>query len=935
MRVKNNKALRRSARRHASVSRLATIPPAAPFLRHPGFRIGAANTVAAAVAGILYGASGTAWAQQAQAQAQEAAAATAPNTSSLEEVVVTANAEQGVRKLDASYNIVSANLSEVKMANPISSADILKLSPGIWPESSGGQTGANVEVAGFPSGGDAPFFTQMIQGLPMYGMPNLSFMDSTSFWRLDDTMERLEIVQGGPSVVFGPGQPGATGNIILRTGSSVPTGEIGVTYGNEGMWRTDAFYGFPVTDGWYGSVGGFYRVSDGVRPPSFPSDQGGQFTATLKHDLQDGSLMFWGRVLDDKNQFIVPVPLVQNSSGTSFSAFPSFCPLFCSFGSHNIQNVTIPNAEGGFQSADLSNGRGGDLYFFGINYDERFGDWHLLNNFMINGGGLDTNALFSGPNPRPLSYYLYGCNVPQAPGYCSSGVPVDTNNLTFTVNPHAPPSQTIIAYSANISAPTKTVAKNGQVTITYPTSMLNISAQYAGTGLPVSPDQSVVQQGWWYIQKSLSNAVDEFRATKTLFPGNTLTAGVYLAKYSMNDNWSLGNQMLMATEPNTTAITLNYLQSAALWNISSSQGFVSFNGNTNELDHGNAFNIAPYLSDSWRLGSWLLDAGVRLEHIDAKVRSCGGSNSAANAANTDLVQMGSQYDLWNNDVPFCNGIWNYEHYIRTMPSYSIGVNYEFSNHMSAYARWNTGVHFNDFDNGIKYASTATPPGFLPLQTVENYEIGWKFQNPWLYVDLSGYRRTFTGLSYQEATLTGSPLGIYSTFGSESTGADLTLTLTPLTGLNVRIITDYLDGHYQNQVGNSCFTNIFGAQQCVSVDGQPLQRQPRWRFDLWPSYTVPFAQFDMTAWINYEYVGQRYEDQFGLQPLGTYSMLGAGLVFDYGNHWQLRIQGTNLTNEIGLTEGNARTAGKAAGIGNVIMARPIEGREYNFGVFYKF
>jgi hypothetical protein len=88
-------------------------------------------------------------------------------------------------------------------------------------------------------------------------------------------------------------------------------------------------------------------------------------------------------------------------------------------------------------------------------------------------------------------------------------------------------------------------------------------------------------------------------------------------------------------------------------------------------------------------------------------------------------------------------------------------------------------------------------------------------------------------------------------------------------------------------------------------------------------------------VTYEYVGQRYEDQTGLQPLGTYYMLSAGVVANISRNWQLRVQGTNLTNQIGLTEGNARTTGKAAGIGNVLMARPIEGREINFTVYYKF
>jgi len=53
------------------------------------------NSVAAAVAGILYCAGGAAYAQT------PAAAAPASETSSLDEIVVTASA-QGVRKLDAS-----------------------------------------------------------------------------------------------------------------------------------------------------------------------------------------------------------------------------------------------------------------------------------------------------------------------------------------------------------------------------------------------------------------------------------------------------------------------------------------------------------------------------------------------------------------------------------------------------------------------------------------------------------------------------------------------------------------------------------------------------------------------------------------------------------------------------------------------------------------
>jgi outer membrane receptor protein involved in Fe transport len=888
-------------------------------------RIGAANTVAAAVAGILYGAAGTAMAQQAAPAAAPAAAPTAVAPESLQEVVVTASA-QGVKKLDASYSIVSVDQDIIKQSNPKSTADLLKVSPGIWPESSGGQTGANIEVAGFPSGGDAPFFTNMIEGMPLYGMPSLSFMDSSSLFRIDDTIDRVEVVQGGPGALFGPGQMGASANFILKRGTEQTSGSVGVTYGNEGLWRIDANTGFKITDGWYGTLGGFYRENEGVRPPQFPADQGGQFTATLNHDLEGGSLLFWGRVLDDKNQFIVPVPVIQSSTGSSFSAYPGFCPLKCSYGSWNIQNVTLPNPAdgGGFENANLANGRGGNLYYFGIKYDQHFAAWEVLNNLILNGGGLDTYALFSGPNPRPLGYLLYGCQIPQPTGYCNAaGGPVDTNN--YGIDPK----------TGHITYPNAGGPGTG-----LPFGVFNVNATYSGSGLPVPLDQSVIQQGWWAIQKSLSNFADELRVSHPLFTDdNILTGGVYFAKYSMNDNWSLGNQMLMTNTPNATAINLNYRAGANCTKpgnvntcyLSSNQGFINWNNNYNILQHGNAENIAGYLSDSWRINRLLIDVGARLENIDVRWRGCG-----TNGPSTSHVPLGSAFDLWNNSVQVCNpdGVQEHEHYTTTRPTFTGGANYEFSDHMSVYVRANTGNHFNDFDNGVRGANGK----YAPTQTITNYEGGFKFQARWIYADINVYKRDFTGLQYQETNAAGVGTGVTSTYGSTAKGVNFTGTVTPFDNFTIRLVADYMDGHYTDYIGCAPYVDIFGHKQCANVNGSPIQRQPKWQARVTPSYTIPWSAWsggDVTAFVTYEYVGQRFEDLTGLQPLGTYYMLGAGVVANVGSKWQLRVQGTNLTNQIGLTEGNARKTGAAAGIGNVLLARPIEGQEINFTVYYKF
>ena len=130
--------MKRSLARRAPISPAVALPTATRLLRRPGHRSGAANSVAAAVAGILYGSGGAAYAQD------QAPAPTAEGEL-LQEVVVTASAA-AVKKLDASYNIVAVDAEQIKEANPKSTADILKVSPGIWPESSGGQTGANIDT---------------------------------------------------------------------------------------------------------------------------------------------------------------------------------------------------------------------------------------------------------------------------------------------------------------------------------------------------------------------------------------------------------------------------------------------------------------------------------------------------------------------------------------------------------------------------------------------------------------------------------------------------------------------------------------------------------------------------------------------------------------------------------------------------------------------
>jgi outer membrane receptor protein involved in Fe transport len=881
MRVKSNKALRRSARLagrtiHASAPPLST----GPFARRPGLRIGVAQGVAAAVAGILWGPGGAAYAQE--------AAATTSGTDLLQEVVVTATA-QAVKKLDASYSIVSASQNDIAMANPASTAEIYKLSPGVWPEASGGQTGVNIDVAGFPlGGGDSPYFTTMVQGSPLYGSPYLSFMDNSSLFRMDDTVERVEIVQGGSSALFGPGQPGATANFILRTGSEKATGSLGVTYGFEGsggsLYRVDVFESGKLTDGWYGSIGGFYRKGDGVRNPQYPSDLGGQLTATLKHDLDNGSVMFWARTMHDKNQWVADFPYTVVNG--SIRTYPGFNQLNSTWNSRQLQNISI--ADPGcncLQNDDISDGRGGDLSYFGSELKEAFGNgWSISNNFIFDGGYLNTHAMINNGNPTTLGAYISG----------------RTSASTWP--------------TALIGAPVQAV---------YP------------DGLAADPNQSVILQQVWLVQKKLTSAIDEFRLNKELFGGNTVTLGAYLAHYTMNDNWSLGGNALTTNVPNASPIILSAVDAAGnQYQVSSPQGIANANGGYNILQNGRATNIAGYLSDSWKIDRWLLDAGARLEHI----------NLTQETSNTTPVALGSVFDLWDNAVALPNGTFSHGSRTNTRPTFSAGANYEFSDNMSAYVRINNGVLLKNFDD-VRCNISGTPPkngcpNLVPLQTVQNYEFGFKIQNQWTYIDASVYDKEFQGISYTPKDIGGSPIGPATTYASTSKGGRVVGSVNPfatsdnkpLAAFKITVNGIYENAHYKDHQGCFTYNNINNQPVCGQINGNQLARLPKYQYRVTPSDMQVFSWGTLTEQVTYEYIGKRFQDESNLTPLPAYWDLGAGIDARVGESWEFRLLGSNLTNEIGLTEGNARFGGNTVQ-NNVGMGRSIVGREVNLTAKY--
>ena len=655
----------------------------------------------------------------------------------VKQIVVTGSAAgSGLRKIDAAYAITTASEEQIREANPLSTADLFKVVPGVFAETSGGQTGPNIEVAGFPGGGDAPYVTIQLNGAPIYAAPSLSFMDNSSLFRLDDTIDHMEALVGGPNTVLSNGQPGATMNFILKTGENGDEGLIRTTFGTGDERRYDAFFGGKISNGWFGTIGGFYRTDNGVRNSQFPTDDGYQLTGTLTHSLQDGKVTIYGRVVNDKNLFFTAIPVTANGSGVPTGSFPGFNPLTGSLYGNETRFQSLQVAPGQTQNIDMSNGRGVDLHTFGIDFTQKIDNWDVSNKLNLVQGDVQTNAFFTGGVPQTMGAYIAGA---------------------------------IAGANKNAGA----VAAGGPAS--------SGTATYADGSGAVDPNQQVLDAGAWYVDKQIRSLTDELKFSKELFKDHTFTFGTFLANYSSHDIWYLGNSTLLAATTNPKPINV-VLNNGAVISKNGRDGPTFYSVNDAYTGQKTAFFIA----DQWKATSQLtLDAGLRQEtqKINATLENDTTENISA-----------SPLDLYSQNTSVLNGTYQSVQQKNSAFSFTLGAGYKLDRDLNLYARINSGHLMPQFDDIRGDAGSSVT---APVQSIRSYELGIKSVGPLLSVYASVFHKEFTGIQTSQILATGSGSGttVYYNYGSSTNGALLEGAWRPLTGLQLAFSGDYEQGKY--------------------------------------------------------------------------------------------------------------------------------------------
>jgi outer membrane receptor protein involved in Fe transport len=410
----------------------------------------------------------------------------------LEQIIVTGTpGGSEMLKLDASFAITTIDDQQIEQFSPQSTADLLKLVPGVWAESSGGVAGANVFVRGFPGTGDAPFLTVQLNGSPIYPPPTLSFLENTTLLRIDETIERVEALRGGPNPVFSNGQPGLTTNFILKEGGEETEGLVKYTTSDYDLRRFDALLSGPLGDDLYYMIGGYISSSPGIRDTGFNAEEGQQFTINLTKELDNGTINVYHRNTDDHGPWYLGVAL----------NVPGVDAEYNQIGTLNRQRQIMFDNDNGdpafpdpkFKTLDLGEGRGWDGSVTGGSVRFDFGDdWSLTNRFNVTAGDADTLGL-----------------VPDGG-------------------------------AVNVGALEADPALDDRAAVTGP---LTGSV----TGRAIGDEEFIQQFGAWEVRKDIESFTNNISLARTLDQG-VVTVGLYTANSSSDEVWSIGNSKYQVVE---------------------------------------------------------------------------------------------------------------------------------------------------------------------------------------------------------------------------------------------------------------------------------------------------------------------------------------------------------------------------------------------------
>ncbi|MEY2113930.1 MULTISPECIES: TonB-dependent receptor [Rhodanobacter] len=813
----------------------------------------------------------SAHAQQRTPAEADATTASTDKAKNLDSVVVTARSGVQTRtKAETSYSITTIDEDRLRMQAPTSVTEAMKSVPGFWVEASGGEASGNIRARGIPVDGFGSV-TLLEDGMPVQHDPALGYLNADQAFRLDETIERIEVVRGGPSSVFYSNAPAGAINFIPRRVGDTPDGLVKYTVGDYGLQRADFWYGTPVGSGWKLGVGGFYRIDDGIRDPGFHANDGGQIRLNLAKDFEHGRFSADVKHMDDKVALYLGIPMRTYPNG-KIKAVPGFDGNFGTMAGPQTEHVLMKQGNGSLYDFDNSVGTHVKRDQLTLKFDHDLGaDWKLAESMRYSDTKTQRNGVF--PNSL-MSADKFLAQARQFQPAGAAGL-----QLHYVDNP----AQVFDNQNQN------------------------------GNGL-------VVIGGLRGVTMPVQEFVNDTRLLRQFDLGgqsHDVTLGYYYAHFNQ-DFSRYSSTALLDVRDNARLLDLVAVDAAGRpLGTLTDHGIYRY-GYEWENASGSSATHAFYLSDEWQATDALrIDGGVRWERVNTKGWVERKQTVNLGTLATSQVQTGTGQTA------------SYDHSF-SKPGWTLGVNWQFSERSGVFARWTSAFRLPNLSSYITNA-TATPI----IQTMKLGEVGYKYSDRQFDLYATAFYTKYDNVGFNNYVFNPNNNTSVAQQGYASTktkGLELEGTWFPTRWFDVQLTATWQDPQYEGLR----YTDK-GSTGPILRDytGNQLIRVPKLSYRVVPGVNLLDGQLRLQ--LSYEHEGERFVDTANSVRLPSYDVLGASARYDVSPAFSVYLYADNLTNSLGLTEGNPRAGElQSADAGaNTFIARPLLGRSYRAAVMYRF
>lgn len=814
----------------------------------------------------------------------------ATTATELDTVVVTGRAGAGRRtKAETSYSLTDIDEERLRLQAPTSVTEAMKSVPGFWVEASGGEASGNIRARGVPVDGFGSV-NVLEDGMPVQHDPALGWLNGDQAFRLDETIERIEVVRGGPSSVFYSNAPAGVINFIPREVGDEASGVYKLTLGDDDQQRLDFYTGVPLGDGWKAWMGGFWRSADGVRDPGFKSNQGGQVRVGLGRDFDNGSFSFDWKHVDDSVALYLGIPMERTENG--IRAVPGIDGNHGTLAGPETQHLQMLMADGGLYDFDNSLGTHveRDQYTAKFQYGAEDG-WQFRDTLRYSTTDTQRNGVFGN------QVYGIPAFLEQAAGLLDEPLSAIPGYAGLELRYVNDPSQ-----------PVDPVTQNGN-------------------GL-------MIVGGLRAVTPRVLELANDARLVRRFDLGDQshdLTFGYYYARFDQDfDRYSSSVLLDVRDQARLLDLVAVDAEGNALASITD-DGFWQY-GYEWENASGRSSTHAFYLADEWQVNDRLrIDAGVRHERVQTEGWvELRGPVSAGDTWPTSSMLTGSGIFL-DYDESFSKTGW------------TVGANWQFTPRSGLFARWTSAFRLPNLSSFITRNSNCNPAELEAclaantppvIQTMDLGEVGYKFSDQTfdLFATLFYTKYDNVGFSDTRFGLDGNRVTSRGEASTRTVGLELEAAWfpTPLFDLQLTATVqepEYRDLRYSEIVDDQPVLRDFVGNQLIRVPKRSLRLVPG----------LNLLDDRLRLQLTYEYQGERYVDTANSVRLPSYDVWSASARWQVDDHWSVFLYGDNLDNSLGLTEGNPRAGELQSGDAgaNVFLARPLLGRSYRAALMYKF